>query len=225
MKTLIVEDELLLAEMLSEILADFGFRDVVKVHSYDEALATLSQGSGFELAILDVNLGTGKTGVDLAAWLQKNYPIPVFYLTSYSDKQTLTKAAKTQPNSYLLKPVRPPELLAALTLLKERQLGGDEILTFKDGFKTIRLPLSEVLFIRADGVYLNLETCQKRYVLRNSLGKFLQEFDLPELKRVHRSYAVNLNQITEYDTQNIWIQSNKIPISRTYKKEVLSLLK
>lgn len=224
MRILIVEDELLLAEMLGEILADFGYRDVVKTHSYDEAMHALKSTDNFDLAILDVNIGLGKTGVDIASWMQENYNADVFFLTSYSDKKTLTNAAKTQPDSYLIKPIRPNDLLAALTMVNAKREQAEQVITIKDGYKKVRLDLNDLLYIHSDHVYIVLETKNKRYILRSSLDKFLQEYSFDELKRVHRSYIVNLSQISEYNSQTIWIGEHKIPISRSYKKEVLSFL-
>jgi AmiR/NasT family two-component response regulator len=52
----------------------------------------------------------------LAEYIRENYSIPFIYLTANSDKETLSRAKKTTPNAYLLKPFTQNDLYAAIEI-------------------------------------------------------------------------------------------------------------
>ncbi|MFN8886132.1 MAG: response regulator, partial [Cyclobacteriaceae bacterium] len=81
LNVLVVEDELLISEMLREMLNELGHHVVASARSYTEALAHLKQHPTINLALLDINLGTGKNGMDVAQEIKTQYPIPFIFLT------------------------------------------------------------------------------------------------------------------------------------------------
>lgn len=67
--------------------------------------------------LLDINLGdNSKNGIEVAKDIQKLKNIPVVYLTAYSDKDTIFKAAPTNPIGYVTKPYSPETLKSTLLL-------------------------------------------------------------------------------------------------------------
>jgi CheY-like chemotaxis protein len=77
---LLVEDEVLIRMMISDMLADLGHRVVAEAGSIDAALP-IATSAEFELAILDVNLNGAKITPVAAVIKARNRPI--IFATGY----------------------------------------------------------------------------------------------------------------------------------------------
>ncbi len=210
---LIVEDELLIAEMLKEMLQDLGHSVVANARSFTDAMTHLKQYPTINFAFLDINLGKGKTGLDVAHEIRSNQPIPFIFLTSYADKKTIQEAIEHKPEAYLIKPFSQADLLATLEIVKARKT-EESFFTFKSGYQTIKIKTSDILWLKSDNVYVELKTISKTYLLRMSLDKVLTALNDDQFIRVHRSYAVNLLHVEAVNNQHIIIGQEKIPLAR-----------
>ncbi|MEM7656325.1 MAG: response regulator transcription factor [Bacteroidota bacterium] len=114
-RLIILEDDALIAIDLAETLEELGFEVAETVHNGPAALHALQSGP-FDLAILDINLGGGMTGIEVAQRIQQEYPMPFIFLTALSDRTTLEAAKQTGPAAYLVKPFRPADLLTSIEL-------------------------------------------------------------------------------------------------------------
>ncbi|WP_370086514.1 LytR/AlgR family response regulator transcription factor [Ekhidna sp.] len=217
---LIVDDELLIAEMIKEMLEELDYSIVGIAKNYNQAISYLDKGK-IDLAILDINLNDKKDGVDLAMEIQNNYQIPYVYLTSYSDPITIRRVSKTSPSAYLLKPFTKDDLHVTIELIKSKQSIKPKSIVVKDGGLSVKLNAEEILYIKSDNNYLELITIKKKYVLRKSLEKFLKENENLNLLRIHRSYVVNIQRIDAINGQFVIVGNDKCPLSRSYKEEVL----
>jgi CheY-like chemotaxis protein len=81
LRVLVVEDEILIAMLVGDMLQELGYATVGPVADVDRALATIDKG-GFELAVLDVNLN-GRESAAVAEKL-KAQQIPFAFATGYS---------------------------------------------------------------------------------------------------------------------------------------------
>lgn len=69
-----------------------------------------------DLAILDINLKSEQDGIWIAKEIRPNYHIPFIFLTAYSDKQTIQRAAEVNPYGYLVKPFSKADILASIEI-------------------------------------------------------------------------------------------------------------
>jgi len=83
-KILIVEDELIIAEDVRQMLTKMNYEIVGNAMDYDEAISILDTTNP-DLILLDVNLNCKKDGIDLAETINQKYKVPFIYTTSYSD--------------------------------------------------------------------------------------------------------------------------------------------
>lgn len=89
MHALIVDDDDFVRFLLTRTLADFGFDSVDDAASATEGIA-LSAKRSPDLAVLDLDLGHGPNGIDLAYGLRKSFPaLAVIILSSYQDPRLL----------------------------------------------------------------------------------------------------------------------------------------
>lgn len=80
------------------------------------------------------------------------------------------------------------------------------------------LDVNDIQYIKSDNVYVEIFTEGRRYIQRKFLGQISKE--LPEqFVRVHRSYLVNMDRVSELNKTYILIDDQKIPVSRKFKLE------
>ncbi|RMD86537.1 MAG: response regulator, partial [Candidatus Dadabacteria bacterium] len=112
---LIVEDEHIVAEDIKQTLISLGYRVVGIAASAEEALEKVAKDKP-QLALMDIKIKGKIDGIETASLLYQNYGVPVVYLTAHADDETLSRAVKTSPYGYILKPFDEVELKVCLQL-------------------------------------------------------------------------------------------------------------
>uniref|UniRef100_UPI0040472478 response regulator transcription factor n=1 Tax=Roseivirga sp. TaxID=1964215 RepID=UPI0040472478 len=114
LKILVVEDELIISETLRQMLLDIGHQCSAVANDFEEGVFHISQ-QNFDPAILDVNLAGRHNGIHLGKECSK-LGKPFFFLTSYSDYETVQAAKVAKPGAYLVKPFTPEDILVAIEM-------------------------------------------------------------------------------------------------------------
>ncbi len=220
---LVVEDEILIAEMIREYLAESGHNVLEIAISYEEALKEFNLYKP-DLILLDIRLYGEKSGIDFAKYLEsQNENTPVIFLSSQYDQRTMAQALQTNPYGYLTKPIRKESLWttvnAAYRLFESKFNSNKEIELF-DGKKHHRVKINDILYIEAEHVYLNIVLInQKVITIRQSLKLLYSNLPDDDILQCHRSYIVNQNHIKSWDTNLLTLVNGKeIPVSRNFKK-------
>lgn len=113
-KILIVEDEFIIADVLSSILADAGYKVCGIADSVSEALEMVEE-FGPEFVLVDIYLKGKLTGIDLAHSLTEK-DIPFIYISANSNQKVLEAAKVTNPYGFVIKPFREKDVLTALDI-------------------------------------------------------------------------------------------------------------
>ncbi|MEJ2183997.1 MAG: response regulator, partial [Nitrospirota bacterium] len=112
---LIVEDEGIIAKDIAQSVESLGYRvcgfAVSGKAAFEEALRRRP-----DLVLMDIVLQGGMNGIEAARDIRAVLDVPVVYLTSYSDQETLDQAMDTGPLGYVIKPFRVRELNLALEM-------------------------------------------------------------------------------------------------------------
>lgn len=227
-KILIVEDEILIADTIHRYLSRQGFRVVGIALSYEEAIQ-LYENERPDLALIDIRLSGSKTGVDFAFFIQQQaQPVPFIYLTSQTDSQNINEAKKTFPSGYLSKPVQMGGLSASIEIaLHNYQVkkAKKTIMSLSDGTVNYLVPLKKILYLRADHIYVQFHTQDHGVLIkRGSLTDIMMELPNPPFFKVHRSFVINLQQVTGWDQQQVFVAGQPIPVSRSNRKSVFDYL-
>lgn len=223
MNILIVEDELLIAQMLKGMLIKLGYKTVYIAKNYKEAQQQLILNKNIDLAFLDINLNDIKSGIDIAYHLKSKFNIPFVYLTSYSDPKTVKEACITMPEAYLLKPFSKSTLFSTLEVIKaKKETNQSKFVFIKDGNYKIKIRLNELLYVKSEKNYLDVFTTEKRFVIRQSIDKFISDLNSTRFIKSHRSFAVNIDKIDKIVGSDMSINNQLIPLSRNYKKDILA---
>jgi signal transduction histidine kinase len=110
-RILIVEDEQIVSLDLERRLRSRGY-DVATAGGAAEALVRVAETPP-DLVLMDVKLGDGD-GIATVARIHETLDVPVVYVTAYADRVTVERAKTTEPCAYIVKPVDPKELDAAV---------------------------------------------------------------------------------------------------------------
>jgi len=100
-RILIVDDDILIAQTFKIILESRGYKTML-VSSGREVLNTLSENK-FDLILMDIDLVTGMTGIDTAKMVEKQYNIPIVFLSNYIEKEILEKLEGVNYHGYVVK--------------------------------------------------------------------------------------------------------------------------
>lgn len=105
LRALIIEDEALIAEELSERLSRLGFTVIATVTSGEEGfeIATRQQP---DLVLMDIRLSGRKDGVQAAREIRRQVDVPIVFLTAHSDRLTVDRVKRTDHDGFILKPFR-----------------------------------------------------------------------------------------------------------------------
>jgi two-component system LytT family response regulator len=207
MKALIVDDEPLARRELRRLLTAFPWVQVVgEAADVDEALEQMDKLSP-ALIFLDVQM-PGGTGFDLLAQLER---LPrVIFTTAYD--HYAVKAFEVSAIDYLLKPIEPDRLSAALSKVQaaalaamsstlpanepaSKQEGPLEQIFVRDGLRCWFVPLREVSVFTADGNYVRLQWGKESPMLGRSLVALEEKLDARRFFRANRRQIVNLDYI------------------------------
>lgn len=114
---LIIEDELITAESISELLAEEDYKIIGVAKDANSALQLCSESEEPpQVIVCDINIKGSIKGVELAAQLKKLYGCEIIFLTAYSDAKTLQSAFETGPVMYVVKPYNDTQLLVAVQM-------------------------------------------------------------------------------------------------------------
>jgi len=115
-KLLIVEDEYLVAFHLQEQLRHLGYDVGQLVATGEEAINHVEQEHP-DIILMDMHLAGEMDGVQAAQKIRSRYEIPIIFLTGYASEEVKDRVGELISVTYLVKPVTPPEIEAAIKLV------------------------------------------------------------------------------------------------------------
>ena len=115
LNVLIVEDEAVIATDIKSLLRKHDCRIAGIAYSGSRAMDLLASVNP-NFVILDIYLGNGPSGIDVAEVIHEKYKIPYIFLTSFSDEETLNAAQEHGPYGYLVKPFQDQTLLTTVSV-------------------------------------------------------------------------------------------------------------
>ena len=237
-KILVVEDEIVIADDVCDILSDLGYETLEPVINYTEAIATIEKHKP-DLAILDIQLAGRQDGIDLAWKIKKDYDLPFIFLTSFSDPATVERAKKLNPPAYLVKPFNKDDLYTSIEMAlynysnntgftqtsksesKKKDIMLKDAFFIKKDHSFHKVKFSDIIYLKAEHVYVEIYTnSNTKHLSRGSLSGFSEK--LPkQFFKTHRGYIVNLDYLDAIDYMYVVIDGNEIPMGKNYREELM----
>ncbi len=239
-KILVVEDEMVIGANISLELTNMGFEVTGIVPRGEEALHHIKQNPP-DIVLLDIQLKGKIDGIETAQIMQKEFNIPIIYLTANADNFNFNRAKITQPYAFISKPYKKLDLQRAieLTVLQihneknpQKTNGDIEVLAYilsdylfvRNNDKLVKVEIKDIFYIEAERNYCRIYSKDKEYLLVMTLKEMDEKLPQKHFIRVHRSFIVNLSKIDEISTSHIVIGKTAIPVSKALKEELLNRL-
>lgn len=229
-KTIIIDDEPLAAGIVQEFLADFPQFEVLEVCQDGFQGLKAIQHHQPDLIFLDVQMPK-ITGFEMLELIDS--PPAVIFTTAFD--QYAVKAFDAMAIDYLLKPFSQERFSKAIVKylaqanepqIEERgrlnQLAEKSnrlVVRVKNDIKII--PIHEVTYFEAEDDYISIHTPGGKYLKKMTMKSLEDVMDPGKFARVHRSFMVNLNQITQIEPfeRDSYIlkmrDGTQVPVSKT----------
>lgn len=240
-RVLVVEDDPVLAELLVLDLTTLGYQPVGPTASPTEA-RRLFRAEQPDVLLLDIGLhGEAEDGIDVAAALLREQPMPLIFLTAFTDAATFARAREVGPAAYLTKPADPGSIQRAIELAlrnfvqpePEPVIEWSQNLLMRAGLfvkergRLVKVCFDDVLFIEADDRHSTLVTATHRYAVRLPMRELALELPADRFVQSHRAYLVNAEHLQAIDPALgvLVVGGHEVPLGRTYKDTLLRRLR
>ena len=120
LRALIVEDEALVADELSERLSRLGFSVIGTVDSAEQGIALATQERP-DLILMDIRLKGKKDGLQAADEIRRQVDVSIVYVTALSDDSTVERARRTDHDGFILKPFHRSDLQSTIEIAMLRR--------------------------------------------------------------------------------------------------------
>jgi len=128
-KILVVEDEELIGQDIRILLEDMGYEVPDLIRSGEEAI-TRAREIQADLVLMDIMLEGEIDGIEAAHRINKDYGIPIIYITAYRNKEIFNRAKSTEPYAYIIKPFEERELRTNVEIVLNRHRAEKERIRF-----------------------------------------------------------------------------------------------
>jgi len=185
-----------------------------------------------DLVFLDIHM-PDISGLSFARSVNRN--LRIIFTTAY--REYAVEGFDLRAVDYLLKPISFERLLQGIQkYIEENATAVNAPVSEADDFpedfifvrserKMVRVDFPDILFMESLGDYIKIHLRNgKSLVTRDSMSNLESSLPGEEFIRVHRSYVVAMHHIDSYTSDTIGIGKHEIPISRSYREEVMKKL-
>ena len=241
LKTIIVEDEQISRDILRNYIAKYcpNVEFLGEASNIEEA-QKLIEKHDLDLVFLDVEMPFGNA-FDLLEKIE-NRTFEVVFVTAYD--HYAIEALNNQATYYLLKPISIDELIKAVGLvteIKEKEnelenailtpkatvINGKITIPQQDGFEVVNI--HDIVFCKADDNYTEVYFKDSKKLVSKTLKYFEDILKDNSFARIHKSFLVNVNEITKYKKGKggsvILSNGKEIMVSSSKKANLLSFFK
>jgi DNA-binding LytR/AlgR family response regulator len=225
-----VEDEPLAAEVLTDYIQQVPFLELSEVCTDAIFAMEKLQADKIDLMFLDIHLPKLK-GLDFLEALKT--PPRVIITSAY--KEYALAGYELNVIDYLLKPIRFNRFLKAVNKLNQftpqtiQQTANAanaerKFFFFNVGKKRVKIFIDEILYIESLREYVRITTKDKSILTKFQLNEIEEMLSKNNFLRIHRSFIAAKDKIAAFTATDVEINSKSIPIGRSYKELVLSVL-
>lgn len=191
-KILIVDDELIVASDIKSAVEKLGYDVIGIAGDADQALELIKDITP-DIILMDIMLKDSIDGIALSEIIVEKIDVPIVFVTAYSDKETVERAKKVEPYSYLTKPFNNRDLFNAIEIslykhntekkLKEKEERYSTILEVAlDGFWIVDAATRKLLEVNQ--AYVKMSGYSKEELLSMSISD-LEVIESPEETKKH----------------------------------------
>lgn len=221
----IVEDDPFISEELKLIIEQLGYAVVGFCDNEEMAKKEINQLKP-DLVCLDVDLGRGGSGFEVARWIRSVQTTSIVFITSFFDEITLSEAKTHQPQGYIVKPFRDVDIKSSLAFAFYQKSGvssgrAEELFIRKEGEIT-RVDPNTISHLKGEDNYTSIFIQSEGRIITSTTLRKMEEKLIPfGFIRIHKSYVVNIKHIEGLSGNVLYINGESFPIGKAYKQLLL----
>lgn len=224
MNIAIIDDNITFIDTLIAEISQLGYEMEIKpdISIIKEGHILINEAKEFDVIFLDIEM-PDIDGIEIAKQINQNKgedESPFIVFVSNKDNMVFT-ALKQFPFSFIRKSDLKSELGNCLYKIHKKLEKQKEQYTVKNGRNSVSLYTKEIIYIEKDKNYVVFKTADNEYRERSKIDDKLKELSHSDFAKPHVGYIVNFKHVVEMTTTEFVLSDGvKIPISKTYRKEV-----
>jgi two-component system, LytTR family, response regulator len=230
-RCLLVDDEPLAIALLQKHVKQLDFLEVADTCPNALKALEILKKADIDLMFLDIRM-PAISGIDFLKTLR--HPPKVIITTAY--REYALEGYDLDIVDYLLKPITFDRFFKAIErYLRINDLSAPRIdpappgepsnLLIKAGYKNIRVNTDDILYIESVKDYVKIITTGETIMAKYRISDMENELSAKGFLRIHRSFIVNLKQVSAFTTSDVEIGKTELPIGDSYKGLVAKRLK
>ncbi|WP_379094015.1 LytR/AlgR family response regulator transcription factor [Pedobacter sp. UC225_65] len=230
---MVVDDEPLAIALLSDYINKTPGLTLTASTSDPMNALKLAKTSNIDLVFLDMQMPE-LTGLQFMKILQKK--CMVIITTAYSEYAL--ESYDHHVVDYLLKPITFDRFLVAVEKAQERSANlvtpvlaqptlplQNQFIFVKTDYRLVKISLDDIYYLEGARDYVIIHTLNEQILTLQSMKSLEDELPSDHFMRIHKSYVINLNQISFIERGRVSINEQLIPISDMHKDRLLERLK
>lgn len=218
-RCVIIDDDEIATEIVKQYISKTETLNLTGTYSGSRAAINQVNLEETDLIFLDVEMPE-MSGLE---FLESYSTLPPVIITSQK-KEYGADAFNYNVIDYLHKPFSYSRFLKAVSKAQayfaDLRPAEHENLFVKIDRTWTKIPVKEIIRLRADNDYVLIYTAKEKYKVLSSLKNIFDRLPKKDFMQVHRSHIVQLNEIDSMDGELIEINNRLLPVSKTYIKEL-----
>lgn len=165
------------------------------------------------------------SGMDIAAYLNEKHPSAILVFVTSHDALVYQSFAY-RPFGFIRKSHFDEELQEVVARIGKEWSNRKRDIVITKGQELIRILIKDILYIEAEGNYLNIYTKEDAIRIRETMTNMEKQLSEKGFVRCHKGYLMNAEHVEKFRSTEIDLQLDgvrkTIPIGRIYEKEVRS---
>ena len=227
----IVDDEPVARNVLETFVAKIPNLELVKSCKNAMEAFEVANQQKIDILFLDINM-PDISGLSLAKSI--NQKAKIIFTTAY--REYAVDGFNLKAVDYLLKPISFDRFLQSIhkyfegvsfidsEIKIEKSVLKNDFIFVRSDRKMIKINFDEIQYVESLSDYIKIHSVDKTITTRETISNIETKLPAKNFLRIHRSYIVNLKKMNSYTNEFVEIGKNAIPISRTYKENVLKKL-
>ncbi len=225
---LLVDDEPLAISLLQTHLQQFDLFEVAGTCSSAANAIEILNRQKIDLLFLDIQMPK-ISGINLLKTLK--YPPKTIITTAF--REYALEGYELDIVDYLLKPITFDRFFKAIErYMRNANKSIPDLLPssenssiyIKSGNKHFKLTIDDILYAESVKDYIKVFTKDKQIIAKYKITDFESGMSNKGFIRIHRSYIVNIKNITAFTAADIEIGSVVLPIGASYKEYIFKVL-
>jgi DNA-binding LytR/AlgR family response regulator len=222
LRCVIIDDDTVFTKIVEHYISKIDFMELSNKYSDADSAASSIDFNKVDLLFLDIEM-PGMSGIEFL----NSLPIAPPVIIVSRKKDYGVDAFDHDSIDYLHKPVSFPRFLKAANKARKffeqanrPERNNKDNLFVRQERMWIRIPINEILYIKADDNDVIIKVPDKTYKTHSKLTDIYQQLPQKDFLQVHRSYVVQLQKIDKIDGEIIEINARTIPVSKGHLKEL-----